>query len=86
MPYFISVDVTDAKSCSKTGGHALVIKNRGHDDVELILEDGRSTGTFLLSPTDPFLYLGPSKFTKICYKKSTSTHNEKCRLDIAVLD
>jgi len=86
MPYFVSVDVSDAKSCSKTVGHALVIKNRGEDSIELMIENGQDTDTFLLTPTDPFLYLGPSEFTRICHKKATHTHAEKCRLDICVLD
>jgi len=86
MPHFISVEVGDSKGCSKTIGHTLILKVRGEDDIELTIENGSHPDSFLLKHDDPFLYLGVSKFTRICYKKSTSTHKEKCRLDIAVLD
>jgi len=86
---FGTVEVTDAKTCKKIEPPctSLVVKNRGSDDhtdgVELILE-GSSVDTFLVLPSDPFLYLLTS-FDKLCFKKASTVSKAKVRLDIAIL-
>ena len=89
MSEFVTVEVADAKSCKSIEPPctSLVVKNRGSDDhtdgVELILE-GSSVDTFLVLPSDPFLYLLGS-FDKLCFKKASSVSKAKVRLDIAIL-
>jgi hypothetical protein len=81
-PEFYTAFVTNKKTCHRFEPEVsfLVLKVRGHDTVELSFDN--SNDTFQLTPTDGFLYLGPSIFSHICYRKMTETSSEKVRLDM----
>lgn len=86
-PYFYTAWVSHTQGSHKIKGtpaNMLILRNRGESNIELSLENGDSIDTFLITPNDGFLRLGPSTFSKICYKRVTETGN-KTRLDIAVL-
>ena len=87
IPSFFTASVVSKSSCKsfKPPVNYLILVNRGDDSEEpeacdIELSVGDSVDTFLLK-YDEILYFGPSKYTKICYKRKDGT-DKKIRLDI----
>jgi hypothetical protein len=85
-PRFFTAWVTSNQACHTITPPCthIIVRNRGDDlepptgDIELALTTPDSTDTFLLK-VDEREHFGPSKFTEICYKRTSDGH--KVRLD-----
>ena len=79
-PKILTVYATSKKACTPVNASYLIVRNRGDADVELSIENGDSTDTFLLKPDEREKF-GPSEYKRLCYRRAD--HNDtKVRLDV----
>lgn len=79
-PKILTVYATSKKACTPVNASYLIFRNRADVDIEISIENGDSTDTFLLRPNEREQF-GPSEYHRLCYKRADHS-DTKVRLDI----